>query len=159
MPETRSTAVPSLITVTPGAASTSLSRLVSGVRTRTPAVVAWSTKSSTLASVMSLPRPSTTSRVAVCAISLIRCEDTRTVRPSAASDLSSSRIQRTPSGSRPLTGSAPTTAGRRRPAQPRGGPAEALPHPQGEPAGPGAGDLGQPGQLDHLIDPAAADAG
>ena len=58
---------------------------------------------------MSLPRPSTTSWVAVCAISLIRCDETKTVRPSSASDLSSSRIQRTPSGSRPLTGSSSTT--------------------------------------------------
>ena len=106
---------------------------------------------------MSLPRPSTTSRVAVCAISLIRCEDTNTVRPSAASDLSSSRIQRTPSGSSPLTGSSSTTV--LRPAQQRRGHPQPLPHAEGEPPGPGARHLAQPGQLDHLIDPAAADPG
>jgi hypothetical protein len=58
--------------MTPGAASTSLSRAVSGVRTGTPPAAAWATKSSTLVWLMSLPRPSTTSRVAVCAISLIK---------------------------------------------------------------------------------------
>ena len=42
---------------------------------------------------------------AVSAISLIRCDETKTVRPSAASSLSRLRIQWMPSGSRPLTGS------------------------------------------------------
>jgi hypothetical protein len=46
--------------------------------------------------------PTTISRVAVWAISLIRCDDTNTVRPSAASALSRLRIHSTPSGSRPL---------------------------------------------------------
>jgi hypothetical protein len=41
----------------------------------------------------------------VFSISLIRCEDRNTVLPSAASDRSSPRIQATPSGSSPLTGS------------------------------------------------------
>jgi uncharacterized protein len=57
----------------------------------------------------SRPRPTTISRVAVWAISLIRCEDTNTVRPSAASALSRLRIHSTPSGSRPFTGSSKTT--------------------------------------------------
>ena len=42
---------------------------------------------------------------AVTAISLMRWEETKTVRPSAASDFIRFRTQRMPSGSRPLTGS------------------------------------------------------
>ena len=46
---------------------------------------------------------------AVSAISLIRCEERKTVRPSAARPLSRLRIHRMPSGSRPLAGSSRMT--------------------------------------------------
>ena len=62
-------------------------------------------ESSTVVSAISRPRPTTMRCSAVRAISLIRCEETNTVRPSAASSLSRVRIHRMPSGSRPLTGS------------------------------------------------------
>ena len=48
-------------------------------------------------------------RVAVWAISLIRCEETKTVLPASASSRSIPRIQRMPSTSRPFTGSSRTT--------------------------------------------------
>lgn len=51
------------------------------------------------------PRPMTIRCSAVSAISLIRCEETKTVRPSLASCFIRLRTQRMPSGSRPLTGS------------------------------------------------------
>ncbi len=57
----------------------------------------------------SLPRPITTRWSAVRAISLIRCEETKTVRPSVASRFIRLRIQRMPSGSSPLTGSSNIT--------------------------------------------------
>jgi hypothetical protein len=44
-------------------------------------------------------------------------------------------------------------------AQQRRGYAQALPHAEGETAGPRARDLRQPGQLDYLVHPAAPDAG
>ena len=53
--------------------------------------------------------PMTTRWSAVSSISLMRCEERKTVRPSAARARSSSRIQRMPSGSRPLTGSSSIT--------------------------------------------------
>ena len=55
-------------------------------------------KALVVVSAINLPRPMTTSRSAVCAISESRWLETSTVRPSAASDCSSSRSQRTPSG-------------------------------------------------------------
>ncbi len=70
------------------------------MRTVTELPEARATNSSTVVSAMSRPRPTTISRVAVWAISLIRCEDTNTVRPSAASALSRLRIHRTPEASR-----------------------------------------------------------
>ena len=51
---------------------------------------------------------------AVSAISLIRCDETNTVRPSAASPRRSVRTQWMPSGSRPLTGSSSMTVSGRR---------------------------------------------
>src|SRR5262249_18384987 len=68
--------------------------------------------SATVVSASSRPRPITTSRSAVSAISLIRWLATNTVRPCAARDFSRLRIQRTPSGSSPFTGSSSSsTAG------------------------------------------------
>src|SRR6266566_4309951 len=137
--------------VTSGPSSRSRRRPASGVRTVTELPEARATNSSTVVSAMSRPRPTTISRVAVWAISLIRCDDTNTVRPSAASALSRLRIHSTPSGSRPFTGSSRTTT--------LGSPsnAEALAHPQGEPADPLAGHLAQPHHVDDLIHAPPAD--
>ena len=77
----------------------------SGVRTRAKSAELWEMKSLMLMSASSCPRPITIRWSAVSAISLIRCEETKTVRPSAASDFIRLRTQRMPSGSRPLTGS------------------------------------------------------
>ncbi len=139
-----------------GPSSSSRSRAACGVRTVTAPPPARATNSSTVVSAISRPRPITTSRVAVSAISLIRCEDTNTVRPSAARPLSRFLIHSTPSGSSPLTGSSRTTTPRI--AEQRGRDAQPLAHPQGEPAGPLAGHLTQADHVDHLIDPALADA-
>src|SRR5579862_9257036 len=95
----------SVSTVTPGPTTRSRSVVACGERTRTTAPDARLTNSSTLVSAISLPRPMTIRCSAVTAISLMRCDDTKTARPSAASCFSSVRIQWMPSGSRPLTGS------------------------------------------------------
>src|SRR6266699_7326961 len=108
-PCTCSTSGCSLVMVTSGPSSSSRRRPASGVRTVTELPEARPTNSSTVVSAMSRPRPTTISWVAVWAISLIRWEDTNTVRPSAASPLSRLRIHSTPSGSSPLTGSSRTT--------------------------------------------------
>ncbi len=93
---------------TPGARSRVVRASGSGVTTRTVAAPESRTKSATVVSARRRPRPMTIRWSAVRAISLIRWEETRTVRPSAARDLRRVRIQRTPSGSRPLTGSSRT---------------------------------------------------
>ena len=69
------------------------------------------TRSRTLVSAMSRPRPMTTRWSAVSSSSLIRWLDTSTARPSAASDRRKPRIQRMPSGSSPLTGSSNRSIG------------------------------------------------
>lgn len=76
-----------------------------GVTAFTDTPPAMATKSSTVVSARSRPRPMVISWSAVRDISLIRCEQTRTVRPCSARDPSRLRIHSTPSGSRPLTGS------------------------------------------------------
>ena len=76
-----------------------------GERTR---AVLWplaATTASTLSSARRRPWPMTTRCSAVRAISLIRCDDTSTVRPSAARERSRVRIHKMPSGSSPLMGS------------------------------------------------------
>ncbi len=77
----------------------------SGVRTRAKSAELAEMKSVTLMSASSWPRPITMRWSAVSAISLIRWEETKTVRPSAASAFIRLRTHRMPSGSRPLTGS------------------------------------------------------
>ncbi len=62
-------------------------------------------KSATGRSAISWPRPMTIKWSAVCAISLIRWLETKTVRPSAASRRIRLRTHRMPSGSSPFTGS------------------------------------------------------
>ena len=108
-PATVSTSDVSLVTVMPGPSSRSRSWAARGVRTVTALPPARATNSSTVVSAISRPRPMTTSRAAVSAISLIRCEDTNTVCPSAARPLSRFLTHSTPSGSSPLTGSSRTT--------------------------------------------------
>ena len=61
--------------------------------------------SSTVESAMSRPFPMMTTRSAMSCISLMRWLETRTVRPSSAKPRNSERTHRTPSRSRPLTGS------------------------------------------------------
>ena len=112
--------------------------------------------SSTLPEAISRPRPTTMSSVAVTAISLIRCDETKTVRPSAASAFNRLRIQRMPSGSRPFTGSSSSSV----PGSPSSADAmpEPLAHAEREAPGPLAGDLVQPDQPEHLVDPRLLDA-
>src|SRR6185312_13875175 len=124
----------------PCAASSSASRPGSALRTRTAASPeALRTKSSTVVSAISRPRPITTSRVAVSAISLIRCEDTNTVRPSSARLLSRFRIQPVDRLVQDHHAGIAKQGGRD---------AQPLAHPQGEPAGPLAGHLTQADHAD-----------
>src|SRR5690606_20268652 len=76
-----------------------------GLRTCTRSVVQARTRSGSAASASTLPRPSTMTWSAVCAISLMRWLESRIVRPSDAACRTNCRTHRTPSGSRPLTGS------------------------------------------------------
>ena len=94
------------------------------------------------------------SRTAVSAISAIRCDDTRTVRPSPARLRNKWRIHRMPSGSRPLTGSSST---RGRVAEQRDRDPETLTHSEREAADPLAGDLGQANEIEQLVDTACGD--
>ncbi|SCE18736.1 hypothetical protein GA0115243_108160 [Streptomyces sp. ScaeMP-e83] len=77
----------------------------SGTRTRAKSAEFAEMKSVTLMSESSRPRPITMRWSAVRAISLMRWDETKTVRPSAASVFIRLRTQWMPSGSRPLTGS------------------------------------------------------
>ena len=111
---------------------------------------------STLSSASSRPRPITTRCSAVRAISLIRWEDTNTVRPSAARERNRFRIHKMPSGSRPLMGSSRIKmAGI---TQQGGGQPEALSHPQREPAGPLGRHRGEADQIQDRVDAALVDA-
>ena len=76
-----------------------------GEATRTRSEIVFSMTLSTGPVAITRPRPITISSSAVWLISLIRCEEMNTVRPSLASWRQVSRTQITPSGSRPLTGS------------------------------------------------------
>ena len=111
---------------------------------------------STLVSAISRPRPMTIRWSAVSAISLIRCEETKTVRPSAARPFSRLRIQWMPSGSRPLTGSSSITV--------CGSPssAEAMPSRWPMPSENSPArlrrDLAQADEVDQLVDAAPRDA-
>ena len=103
-------------------------------------------------SAISRPRPTTMTCSAVSAISLIRWEDTKTVRPSAAR-----RLQQVTDPADPLRVQAVDRLVEdegRRVGQQRRRDAEPLSHAQGEAAGPLAGDLVQPDHVDHLVDPA-----
>ena len=93
------------LTVAPAAVRVAAKAIPSGVTSLTAAPPLRATKSATVVSAISRPRPITTSRSAVTDISLIRWLDTNTVRPSFARPRRKRRTQRIPSGSRPLTGS------------------------------------------------------
>ena len=93
---------------------------------------------------------------ALTAISLIRCEQTKTVRPSLASERKKSRIQRIPSGSRPLTGSSKKQ--HLGIAEQRARDAEALTHAQREVAHLLVGDRGDADELEDLVDARIGDA-
>ncbi len=82
-----------------------VSFIASGETTRTWVFAAAIRELATLMSARRRPRPITSTWSAVSSISLIRWLETRIVRPSEASCLSSVRTQSTPSGSRPLAGS------------------------------------------------------
>ena len=87
---------------------------------------------------------------AVIAISLVRWLETSTVRPWSARSFRSVRIQSTPSGSSPLTGSSRTTAaGSPR----RARDSEPLAHPEREAARATARDVLQTHHREDLVDP------
>ena len=79
------------------------------------------------------------------------------MRPSAASALSRSRIQRMPSGSRPLAGSSRIST-RGSPSM-RGGDAEPLPHAQRVALELALRRRGQPDQVEHLVGPLVGQPG
>ena len=114
-------------------------------------------KSLTDMSASSWPRPITIKCSAVSAISLIRCEETKTVRPSEASCFIRLRTHRMPSGSRPLTGSSKSST--------CGSPSSAAampsrwPMPEREALGAPPRDVLQAHHAEHLVDPAGRDAG
>jgi hypothetical protein len=91
--------------------------------------------------------------LAVRAISDMRWLETKTVRPSRATPLSRLRIQRTPSGFSPLTGSSKRRT--------LGSPSRAAAMPRRwvipRENVPAAADGGEPGHLQHLVDPGSRD--
>lgn len=89
----------------PSAASNCASREARGARTRTDSSRAPAMISSTGASATMRPRPRMMMWSAVCAISVIRCDEWNTVRRSAARLRASWRTHTIPSGSSPFTGS------------------------------------------------------
>ena len=103
----------------------------------------------------SRPLPTTTTWSAVTAISPIRCEDKKTVRPSAASPWSSDRIHRMPSRSSPLMGSSSTRVA----GSPRSAAATPSRWPIPSEKAPTrlSRDVGEPDELEDLVDARAAD--
>ncbi|OKI06796.1 hypothetical protein AMK13_15300 [Streptomyces sp. CB02056] len=95
----------------PAARSSRASSAGRAQRTRTSVRACSARKSAVERSATSRPRPMTTRWSAVRAVSLIRCEESRTVRPSAARSRRRVRIHWTPSGSSPLTGSSSSRTG------------------------------------------------
>ena len=112
------------------------------------------TNSSTRMSVINRPRPITITCSAVSAISLIRCEETKTVRPSAASVFEQGcRSSECPPGSRPFTGSSSISVSRI--TEQRGRDAEPLAHAERELSGPlRAATSCKTDQVDQLVDAA-----
>ena len=112
--------------------------------------------SSTLVSAISRPRPMTIRWSAVSAISLIRWLETNTVRPSAGEGPHQVADPEDPLGVEPVDRLVEQQ--HLGVAEQGGGDAEPLAHAEREPAGPLAGHAGEPDQLEHLVDPAPADA-
>jgi hypothetical protein len=113
--------------------------------------------SATLVSAISRPRPMTISCVAVCAISLIRCDETKTVFPLGGQVLQQRADPADALDVQAVHRLVEDDGGgvaeqRRRDAQP-------LPHAEGEPARPPARHRAQADGVDDLIDPGPADAG
>src|SRR6266508_1131611 len=105
MPVTASPPSSSGTTAAPRVVSKPANSPARGDRTSTSLRELESTNRAVGVSAISLPRPMMIRWSAVSAISLIRWLDTKTVRPSPASDLNSWRIQWMPSVSRPPAGS------------------------------------------------------
>ena len=128
------------VRVTPSAASRGASALASGDarRRRRPRRARCS---SIEVSARMRPWPIISRCSATSCISLIRCDDRSTVRPSWASSVTRARIRWMPSRSRPLTGSSETEDSRV--GQQRRGDAQALAHPQRERAGGLVGHFGE----------------
>ena len=114
------------------------------------------TKSATLASAIRRPRPITIRWSAVSAISLIRCDETKTVRPSAARPLQQRADPLDPLGVEAVHGL--VEHHRVRVAEQRRGDAEPLAHAERELARALAGDLVQADLVDQLVDALAWDA-
>jgi hypothetical protein len=94
---------------------------------------------------------------AVRAISLIRCDETNTVRPSAASSFSRLRIQRIPFGIEPVDRLVEHDG--LGIAEQCGGDPEPLAHAQREPACGPVGDLVEADDAQHLVDPPVRNSG
>jgi hypothetical protein len=101
-------------------------------------------------------RPMITKCSAISSISLIRCDETKTVRPSRARSWSRVRIQRMPLGieavDRLVEHHHPGIA-----EQGTGDP-QALAHAEREAAAAAAGDVAEADDVEHLVDPVGADA-
>ena len=138
------------VTVPPRCAISSASSAARGERTSTSRRALDSISSAVGTSASSRPRPMMTRWSAVCAISLIRWLETRTVRPSAASSRKNPRIQcdalRVQAVDRLVEHQ------HRRVAEQRGGDAEPLLHAERETADPAPGHRFEPGQPQHLGD-------
>ena len=111
MPVTARLRPPSAATAAPRAVSSPASSPARGDRTSTSLRALDSVNRPVGVSASSLPRPIMIRWSAVSAVSLIRWLETKTVRPSAASDLNSWRSQWMPSASRPLAGSSNSSTG------------------------------------------------
>ena len=105
IPWTATRSRPFEITVAPAFASTFIAAGTSGVLISTRSPDALAISSSTEMSASSRPFPITISWSAVSSSSLMWWLETKTVRPSAASERSVSRIHWIPSGSSPIVGS------------------------------------------------------
>ena len=114
------------------------------------------TNSSTLVSAISRPRPITIRWSAVSAISLIRCDETKTVRPSAARPLEQVADPVDALGVEAVDRLVQDQ--RLRVAEQRRRDAEPLAHAERELARPLAGHLVQADEVDHLVDAALRDA-
>ena len=128
-----------------------------GVRTSTRSPEAAASRSATLVSAISRPRPMTTRWSAVSSSSLIRWLETSTARPSAASDRSRPADPDDALGVQAVDRLVEHQ--HRRVAEQRRGDAEPLPHAEREAAGPASrADGRRPDLVEHLVDPPGGEA-